>query len=150
MLHQISDAVSSFASELAASRRVYVLGGGFYHPSALQAEHLFRELGSCAQALDPTESGSLDRLERNSVLLAVSGSRCRVKNSIHEALKRTSHSGVKILSITDSNDRELTGISALAVLLPTLSEMVGAVVASSLIHYVAYQMACRTREGSCI
>ena len=150
MLHQMSDAVSSFASELAASRRVCVLGGGFYHPSALQAEHLFREIGSCAQALDPTESGSLDRLDRDSVVLAISGSRCRVKNGIHEALKRIDNSSVKILSITDSNDRELTGISALAMQLPTLTEMVGAVVASFLIHCVAYQMARRTREGSCI
>jgi DNA-binding MurR/RpiR family transcriptional regulator len=150
MLHQMSDAVSSFASELAVSRRVYVLGGGFYYPSALQAEHLFQELGGCAQALDPIESGSLDRLDRESVVLAISGSRCRVKNRIREALQRIGNSGVKILSITDSNDRELTGISTLAMQLPHLTEMVGAVVANFLIHCVAYQMACRTRQGSCI
>jgi DNA-binding MurR/RpiR family transcriptional regulator len=150
MLHQMSDAVGSFASELVASRRVYVLGGGFYHPSALQAENLFREVGSGAQALDSPESGSLDRLDRDSVVLAISGSRCRVKNGIHEALKRIGKSGVKILSITDSNDRELTEISALAMLLPNLSEMAGAVAASALIHCVAYQMARRhpTRELS--
>jgi len=148
MLHQMSDAVSSFASELMASRTVYVLGGGFYHPSALQAEHLFRELGSRAQALEAAESVSLDRLDRDSILLAISGSRCRVKNDIHEALKRMRNCGVKILSITDSNDRELTEISALALLLPSLTEMAGAVVSSFVIHCVAYQMGCRMRRGS--
>lgn len=148
MLNQMSDAVGSFASELVASRRVYVLGGGFYHPSALQGEHLFREVGREAQALDSAESASLDRLDRDSVVLAISGSRCRVKSAIHEALQRIGKSGVKILAITDSNDRELTEISALAMLLPNLSEMVGAVVASVLIHCVAYQMAHPTRRGS--
>jgi len=145
MLHHMSDAVRSFASELAAAERVYVLGGGFYHSSALQAEHLFRELGTCAQAVEPTESSSLNRLDRESVVLAISGSRCRVKSGIHEVLKRIGNSGTKILSITDSNDRELTGISSLAMQLPNFTEMVGAVVASFLIHCVAYQMACRTR-----
>jgi DNA-binding MurR/RpiR family transcriptional regulator len=149
MLHQMSDAVSSFASELAACRRVYVLGGGFYHSSALQAEQLFREVGRCVQALDPAESSFLDRLDRDSVVLAISGSRCRVKNGIHEALKRIGNSGVKILSITDRNDRELTGISRLAMQLPNLTEMVGAVVSSFLIHCVAYQMAC-ARSGGCV
>ena len=150
MLHQMSDAVSSFVSEVMTSRTVYVLGGGFYQASAVQAEHLFRELGIRAQALEPAESVFLDRLDRDSVLLAVSGSRCRVKNGIHEVLKRIRNSGVKILSITDSNDRELTEISALALLLPSLTEMVGAVVASFVIHCVAYQMAYRLRRGSCI
>ncbi len=147
VLHQMSDAVSSFASELAAFRRVIVLGGGFYYPSALQAEHLFRELGSGAQALDPTEFGdrSLHLLDRDSVVLAVSGSRCRVKKSLQEVLRRISNSGVNVLSITDSNDRELIDLSALAVLVPHLTEMIGAVVASALIHCVAYQMACHIR-----
>jgi len=150
ILHQMSDAVSSFASELVVVRKVYVLGGGFYYPSAVHAEHLFRGLGSRARALDPAESGSLDRLDRDSVLLAISGSRCRVKNVIHEALKRIGHSGVKILSITDSNDRELVEISARAMLVPNFTEMVGAVVSSVLIHCVAHQMACRARRGSCL
>jgi DNA-binding MurR/RpiR family transcriptional regulator len=148
MLHQMSDAVSSFASELAASPTVYVLGGGFYHPCALQAENLLREFGSRAKVLDPAESVAFDSLDRDSVVLAISGSRCRVKNVIHEALRRIGKSGVKILSLTDSNDRELTGISSLAMLLPNLSEMVGAVAASFLMHCVAHKMACRTGGGS--
>jgi DNA-binding MurR/RpiR family transcriptional regulator len=150
VLHQMSDAVRSFASQLAAFRRVYVLGGGFYHPSALQAEHLFQELGGSAQALDPTELGCWDFPAQDAVLLAVSGSRCRVKKRIHEVLKRAGNSGVKVVSITDSNDRELTELSALAVLLPSLTEMVGAVLASVLIHCLGYQTACnieRTGEG---
>jgi glutamine---fructose-6-phosphate transaminase (isomerizing) len=150
MLHQMSDAVTSVVSELATSRRVYVIGGGFYHPSALQAEHLFREVGLCVQALDPAESGFVDRPDRDSVVLVISSSRCRVKNGIQAALKRIRDSGVRILSITDSNDRDLNGISALAMQLPNLTEMVGAVAASFLIHCVAYQMACRTRQGGCI
>ena len=147
VLRQMSDAVSSLASELTAFRRVYVVGGGFYYPSALQAEHLLRELGSDAQALDPTEFAdrSLALLERNSVLVAISGSRCRVKKSMHEALKRVSNSGVKVLAITDSNDRELTELSMLAVLLPSLTEVTGAVLTSVLIHCVAYQMGCHNR-----
>jgi glutamine---fructose-6-phosphate transaminase (isomerizing) len=150
MLHQMSDAVTSVASELANSRRVYVIGGGFYHPSALQAEHLFREVGLCVQALDPTECGFVERLDRDSVVLVISSSRCRVKNGIQAALKRIGDSGVRILSITDSNDRQLTGISALAMQLPNLTEMVGAVVASFLIHCVAYQISCRSRRGGSI
>lgn len=143
VLHQMSDAVKSLALELTASRRVFILGGGFYHPSALQGEHLLRELGGDAKALDPTEFSdrSLDLSDKNSVLLAMSGSRCRLKKGIHEVLERVSHSGVKILAITDNNDRELLELSRLAVLLPNLTEVIGAVLASVLIHSVAFQMA---------
>jgi glucosamine--fructose-6-phosphate aminotransferase (isomerizing) len=147
VLHQMSDAVNSLASELTAFRRVYILGGGFYYPSALQAEHLFRELGGDAKALDPVELGtrSMDLHNGDSVLVAISGSRCRLRKGIHEALERVSHSGVKILAITDNNDRELTQLSQVAVLLPNLTEMIGAVLASAVIHCVAYQMACHSK-----
>jgi glucosamine--fructose-6-phosphate aminotransferase (isomerizing) len=149
VLHQMSDAVSSLASELTAFRKVHVLGGGFYYPSALQAEHLLRELGSCAQALDPTEFGdrSLDLLDPSSVLVAISSSRCRLKKAIHEVSQRVSKSGRKVLGITDSNDRELTELSTLTVLLPNLTEVTAAVLASVLMHCVTYQMSLHGRRA---
>jgi DNA-binding MurR/RpiR family transcriptional regulator len=149
-LVRMSDAVSPMASELAAFKRVCVLGGGFYYSTALQAEYLFRRLGNSARAADPMELDSLDSLDQNGVFLVVSGSRCRARKRLHTLLKQAVNSRARIISITDSNDRETTEMSALSVLLPNLSEMVGAVLTSVLIHWLTCQKACHmSSTGQC-
>ncbi len=139
VLAQMSNAVHSLGGALLECRRMWVLGGGFYFPSALQAAHLFRRLGCDARALDVAELGDHGEefQDADTALLALSGSRSRLKKDLHDTLRRARCGGIKIFAITDGNETELTALSDLALLLPNLAEPTGAVLAGFLTHCIA-------------
>ncbi len=60
-----------------------------------------------------------------------------MKKELRRAAKACVTSGAELLAITDPNDQELAGRARLAVLLPALSEVTGALLSSILLGCVA-------------
>jgi glucosamine--fructose-6-phosphate aminotransferase (isomerizing) len=150
VLNQLPDAVRSLASELNRLRNLDVLGEGFYHPAALQGAFWLRRLAevpAVGSELSEFSYGAAGKLDGDSAVLILSGAGCRLKKQVHEVAQRLKTAGARILCITDSNDRELIARAALALLLPTMSEMVGSVLTLALVGWVAYQ-AARERDGA--
>jgi glutamine---fructose-6-phosphate transaminase (isomerizing) len=129
VLNQLAGAAGALASEVSSCRRLSIIGAGFYHPVALQSSLMIKELLHVgAEGFGPSvySYGPVAQVTREDVVAFVSGSRSRLKKEVHLAAARVKKAGAKIVSITDAGDRELSDRSDLAVLLPTLSEMVGA------------------------
>ncbi len=145
---QLADAVRSFASEIKTKSNVCLVGGGFYHPAAIQAASLFKQISLVrAEGFESSEfRGNLRALGQGSGVVFVSGTRCRLKKEIHHAILQVRKTGAKTLSITDANDGELANRSEFAILLPMLSEMAGATLAMALLAWVAHRAAERKRE----
>jgi DNA-binding MurR/RpiR family transcriptional regulator len=76
---------------------------------------------------------------RDAAVVVLSGSRCRLKRDVHYFARACEEGGQRLLSITDSNDRELVSASSLAVLLPSLGEMAGSVLALIALVAAAYE-----------
>jgi glucosamine--fructose-6-phosphate aminotransferase (isomerizing) len=143
-LTQLSEAVRALASELRGLRNAWLAGGGFYHPLALQGARRLNELAALhTQGSEASEfrRGPLQRLGREDGAVFLSGSRSRMKKEIHQAAAQARIQGVRILSLTDRNDRELADRSDLALLLPTLTEMVGSTLTLVLLEWLAVQAA---------
>lgn len=144
VLTQLQDAVRPFASELKGLQSLFVVGGGFYYPTALQWARLLTKLtGIHAEGFDPTEfrHGPLEILKRDAAVVFLSGSRCRIKKELNPLVSWVKKAGAKIFSVTDTNDRELANRSTLAMLLPVLTEMVGSTLTLTLLQWVAYHTA---------
>jgi len=149
-LNQFGDAVRSFASELKRQRNLYVVGGGFYYPAALHWAGLLEKLtGIEAWGREAREfaDGPLEKLRPDRAIVFLSGSRCRVKRQIHRLAEGARKARASIFAVTDGNDRELADRAQLAVLLPTLSEMVGPIVSLALLDWVAYHVAHQAQRG---
>jgi fructoselysine-6-P-deglycase FrlB-like protein len=150
VLTQLADVARSWASELKEARALDLVGAGFYYPTALLAAFLLRKLtGIRAQAWEAGEfiAGGAERLERDSLVVCLSGSRCRLKKVVHQAAALAKTRGARIISVTDANDRELSARSAVSVLLPSLTEVAGAPLTSALLEWVIYQAARARAAG---
>jgi glucosamine 6-phosphate synthetase-like amidotransferase/phosphosugar isomerase protein len=144
VLSQLPDAVRAFAHELPAAGKVLVVGGGSYHPTALQVAAMLREIaGLEAQGLEWSQfsAGSPEILARHASVLILSGSRCRLKKNIRQVAEGLRKSGTPILAVTDTNDQALADWSSLTLLLPPQSEIVGAILTLSLLGWVTFQVA---------
>src|SRR5262249_23359561 len=131
---QLRDAISSFASETKTAARVCVTGAGFYCDVARQWSYLLHDLaGRSLEVIDPFRFRFSRRPwslpAKYSGIVLLSGSRCRLKRTVHENAGVFRKSGLSVFSITDGSDRELTDLSTLAVLLPVMSEMPGSILA---------------------
>src|SRR5712692_9265555 len=135
---QLSDAVRSFAAELEGCVRLCLVGAGFYHPTALEAAFLMSLSGLEASGFDASEfvQGRAPRVDGQAVAL-LSGSRCKLKKEVHQMAEWLQSAGAKVLSVTDSNDRELIALSRVVVLLPTLTEIAGSLLTLVLMGCVA-------------
>ncbi len=141
---QLPDAVRAFTQQLRGFGRLDVVGGGFYHPTALEWAQALRGLSALdAEAHEWAEfrESFSENPNREVALVILSSSRCRLRKDIHQAAGRMKRAGAKILSVTDTNDRELANDSMFAVLLPVLSEIVGATLTLALLDLVASQIA---------
>ncbi len=142
VLSQLSDAARSFASELKGPRRLNIVGAGFYHPTALLGALVMRSLaGIEAQGSEFCEfrDATLPTWGRDAVVAFLSGSRCRLRKEVQQLAASLKQTGAKIISVTDSNDHELAARSTIALLLPSLTEMVGSTLTLVLLAWVAYQ-----------
>jgi glucosamine--fructose-6-phosphate aminotransferase (isomerizing) len=139
---QLSNAVRSLASELTGSSECRVVGGGFYHAPALRGARRLKELaGLHAEGIEACEFALLGGSKQQGAALFLSGSRSKIKKTIHEAAAQARIKGGRVLSITDGNDRELADRSDLAVLIPSMTEVVGSTLTLGLLESLALQAA---------
>ncbi len=137
-LLRVQDAARSLAGELTRLRKVVIAGGGFFHPVAAQAAAGLRACNMDAEGCEITDfrpSPQRDGPPASGVLL-FSSSRCRLKRQAHEAARLARFAGEEVFAVTDTNDRDLAARSKLAILLPTLEEATGAVLAASVSRWV--------------
>lgn len=160
IVEKISDAASALAKELAALQDVAFLGGGAFHPVALQAaERLRRTTGIKSRGIDlldfQQEFPSIS--QPDSGIIYLSSSRCGLKAQVHQSASEARQQGKhRILAVTDANDRQLSERADLSVLLPGLTEASGALIALAFLELVAYYAALagspatarRRRSGS--
>ena len=144
VLAQLADVVRSFAAELKGCKSLAVSGGGFFYPLAADwARQRSLEMGFPIECVSPLEeeAHAFHVPAAGHAILFISNSRCRLKRVVHKAAARAERAGIRSLAITDRDDRELQNHSSLAVLLPSLHEMTGAVLAHTLLEWVAYRVA---------
>jgi DNA-binding MurR/RpiR family transcriptional regulator len=70
----------------------------------------------------------------------VSGSRLRIKREVHQAAAQIKLKGTRLITLTDTNDRELVDRSEMAILMPPLSEVGGSILALALLELLTSQV----------
>jgi glutamine---fructose-6-phosphate transaminase (isomerizing) len=142
VLNQISDAGRALAKEIGSLPKLYITGGGPFHPIALQAADRLREkAGVPARGFELLDfQQAFPRISPpGSGILYLSSSRCGLKTQVHQSVRDFRQEGdQKIFAITDGNDRQLSERADLAVLLPVLTEAGGALIALAFLELVAY------------
>ena len=138
---QLTQGVSSLASELARAKSLTLLAGGAYESTALLAAALLRSLAGIHAA--PANASEMLMPQgrpfiREETLLVLSGSHCRVKKQVHRIVEAAQRAGTNIFALTDGSDAELTRRSALSLLLPPLHEITSATLAHALLAWTAY------------
>ncbi len=143
--NQFSDAAQALAGEFSSLQRLWLIGGGLYHPIALQAACQLAEMaGIPACGLDPSHfQHVLPTLRQPGAgVLFLSGSRCALKAEVQQAAHGASNiAGGKLFAITDGNDPLLSKAATLSVLLPTLTEPAGALLALAFLNSVTHHAA---------
>jgi DNA-binding MurR/RpiR family transcriptional regulator len=122
---QMPSVVRSLAAELARTPRLHIVGGGFHHYPARHAGGRMASLAnSQVSAVEATEflSAPAHFAHKDDAVLVLSGSRSRMKKTLHRCAAQAKAKGARVLSLTDSNDRELAERSDLGLLLPSLTE----------------------------
>jgi DNA-binding MurR/RpiR family transcriptional regulator len=122
---QLSEVVRSVAAEVARLPRLRIVAGGFYHYPAWQAASRFRfQAGLLVEAVEVTQfwSGLAHLAGRDDTILFLSGSQSKIKKLVQRAAAQARSNGARVLTLTDSNDRELVEGSDLGILIPALIE----------------------------
>jgi glucosamine--fructose-6-phosphate aminotransferase (isomerizing) len=146
-LAQLSDAIRSLGAELKGLGQFGVVGAGFYHAPAIRGAWRMKKLaGLHATGMNAAEFRSLEPVKPGHTFLLLSGSRAKMKRIVHEAAAQAKIEGARILSVTDSNDRELLERSEVAVLLPTLMEPAGATLTLALLEWLAVEASREPRR----
>jgi glutamine---fructose-6-phosphate transaminase (isomerizing) len=149
VLNQISDAASALANELGLLPRLYIVGGGPFHPVAVQAASRLRQLASIRASgyeLMHFQQALRQGPQPGRGILYLSSSRSKLKEQVHHSVRESRQKGdPKIFAITDNNDRQLSQRAGLAVLLPALTEPGAALLALAFLelatHYAAQSSA---------
>ncbi|MGA3328192.1 MAG: SIS domain-containing protein [Terriglobia bacterium] len=137
---QLSEVVRSVAAELARLPGLRIVGGGFYHYPAWQAARRMRFLaGLPAEAIEATDSwsGLAHFARRDDAILFLSGSQSKIKKLLHRSAAQARLNGARVLSLTDSNDRDLAEGSDLAILIPSLMEAPGCTLTMFMLEWLA-------------
>jgi glucosamine 6-phosphate synthetase-like amidotransferase/phosphosugar isomerase protein len=137
---QLRDAARSVAGELATRRRCALAGGSAYYPAGLVGAFWLRETARfAAEGLDICEYQNAmgGRAHRDSSVVFLSSSRCRLKKQVHQVARAWVTSGETFLAITDASDQELAGRARMAIFLPTLGEVAGSILTEVLLGWVA-------------
>jgi len=152
VLNQISDAGGALAKEFGPLPNLYVVGGGPFHPVALQAACHLRQLAGVRASgfeLMHFHHSILQDLQPGSGILYLSSSRCKLKEQVHQSARESRQKGnPKIFAITDGNDRQLSERADLAVLLPVLTEAGGALLTLAFLGLVTSCAAPAATRGS--
>jgi glucosamine--fructose-6-phosphate aminotransferase (isomerizing) len=140
---QLTDALRALGVELRARDRFWLIGGGLYHPVVVHAARRLSAQGRIhGEGIELSEfcSYPLSHLRRGDAAMLVSGSRLRVKREAHEAAAQIKLKGARLITLTDTNDRELVDRSEMAILVPPLSEVGGSILALALLDLLASEM----------
>lgn len=150
--NQFTDAARALAGEIKGLRGLLVVGGGLYHPAALQTScHLVELAGVNSRGLELLHfSDILPTLrETDTGVLILSGSRCALKAEAHQAARDVGKKDQgKLFAITDGNDRQLSDSVTLSVLLPTLAEPAGALLTLAFLDSVLHHAARNSAASS--
>ncbi|MEJ2007252.1 MAG: SIS domain-containing protein [Acidobacteriota bacterium] len=142
VLNRISDAGRALATELRSLSKVFVVGGGAFHPVAIQAaDQLGRLAGVDASGWELLyfQQAFHHRPQPGEGILYLSSSHCGLKAQVHQSVREfRQKGGQKIFAITDSNDRQLSERATLAVLLPVLTEPAAALLALAFLDLVTH------------
>jgi glucosamine 6-phosphate synthetase-like amidotransferase/phosphosugar isomerase protein len=137
---QLWDALRSLAQELRALDRFWLVGGGLYHPVVVRAAWRINASAEIhGEGIEVSQfcSGPISHLRRGEAAMIVSGSRLRIKRLLHQAVGQIKSKGARLISLTDTNDRELVERSEIAILLPALSEVGGSLLTLALLELLA-------------
>jgi DNA-binding MurR/RpiR family transcriptional regulator len=139
---QLPSLARSVAAEMAGFPRLRFVGGGFYHYPAWRAARRLRFLtGLPVEALEISEfSTGLAHFARcDDAVLFLSGSHARIKKLVHRCAAQARLNGAYVLSLTDSNDRDLVESSDLGILIPELLEATGSTLALFMLEWLAME-----------
>jgi glutamine---fructose-6-phosphate transaminase (isomerizing) len=151
VLTHLSDAARPFAGEIRNLERLALVGADFYYAAALQAaDELSKRTPLRAVACEVSDYLAAPALGEGieTAALFLSGSRCRLKKKIYAAVQKAKRGGARVFAVTDGNDRELSDLSSLAVLLPALSEMTGSTLALLWVQWLAAQVGEEKRTSA--
>jgi glucosamine 6-phosphate synthetase-like amidotransferase/phosphosugar isomerase protein len=144
--NQLGAAVASLATDLKSFAKVFLVGGGFYHPAAARAVAL-RERGSRppAHGFDLAEFASMGfgALDPETAVVLLGGSRCRVKASLGELAGNIRKRRAGAFAVTDSNDRELIRNVGMTLLIPELAELPAAILVLALAGWMVRELGDR-------
>jgi len=124
--------------------RFWLVGGGLYHPVVVRGARRLSAFGGIhGEGIEVSEfcSDPLLHLRRGDVAMFVSGSRLRIKREVHQAAAQIKPKGARLITLTDTNDRELVDRSEIAILMPPLNEVGGSILALALLELLASQVA---------
>lgn len=140
VLDQIPDAGKELAARVAGLPALEVVGGGPFHPVALQTARL---LGQAAGVR--TSGYELAQFREISPLLSLPGagilylssSRSKLKEQVLESIREVRQKNQqKIFAVTDAPDRQLSARADMAVLLPSVTEAAGALLSLAFLELV--------------
>jgi glucosamine--fructose-6-phosphate aminotransferase (isomerizing) len=148
VLTQLPIAVRSMAAEVMRFPHLRIVGGGFCHFPAWRAARRLRVLaGLPTEGIEASEFWSgLAGVRRDDAVLFLSGSRSKIKNLIHRSAAQARMNGARVLSITDSQDRELAERSDLGILVPALMEAAACTLSLSLVEWLAVEAARTAKQ----
>ncbi len=139
---QLPSVVRSLAAEIVRLPRLRMVGGGFYHFPAWRAARRMQILaGLPAEALEATdfESGVTHFARPGDTLLFLSGSHAKMKKLLHCLAAQARTNGARVLSLTDSNDRDLAEGSDLGILVPEFLEAPASTLALFMLEWLAME-----------
>lgn len=138
VLNQIGDAGRALAQKLAQLPRFSLVGGGPFYPIAMQEAQRLRLLaGVCCSGYELMDFRLHLRQisEPGTGVLYLSSSRFRLKENIYQSVRESRQKGGQIIfAVTDRNDRQLSERSDMAILLPSLTEAGGALLALAVLE----------------
>ena len=77
--------------------------------------------------------------ERDDAVLFLSGSQSKIKKLLHRCAAQARANGARVLSLTDSNDRELVEGSDLGILIPSLLEAPACTLTMFMLEWLAME-----------
>ena len=146
---QLSAVVRSLAAEVARGPRLRIVGGGFYHYPAWQAARRLQFLaGLPAEVVEASDfsSGLAHFARRDDVILFLSGANSKMKKLLHQGAAQARANGARVLSLTDSNDRELVEGSDVGVLIPALHEAPACTLTMFMLEWLAMEVLRATKQ----